>query len=1085
MKGEQQTEGRKLFSAYTLNILFILLALIGLALVSRLTVKLNPGRTADALTINFTYPGSAPQIVEHEVTAVLEGALSTLGGIRHIESNSSFGYGYLVIETEPGTNIETLRFHILSLIKDVWQHLPAGVGYPEISAGRQQNTDRQLLISYTLNGNTSTYELKTYAEKHIQQVLGEAKGISGIEAYGATPYEWHFKYHPEKLKQYGLSPNNLAYALMEWQEVKGVGTATTILPNSNEISMPVNLAYAPASELDNEWENIPLANLNGTIIHLGDVAGREIVQQQPDSYFRINGKNTVSINVYAAPASNQIALANEVYKAEQKVTTQLPHGWSLIKMYDSSEYLRREISKTSKRIAIAVVLLLIFVLLVQRSFRYLLLITIGLAVNIAIAIIFYYLFHVEIHLVSIAGITVSIGIIIDNYIMMTDYLLHRKSLNVFMAMLGATLTTLGALVVIFFLDEADRANLIDFALVIIINLAVSLTIALLFIPSLMSGLHLAKNQKPVSLRRLKRMAFFNRIYGKYIKFAHRWRWAFLVVIVLAFGLPVQLLPVSVDENKPGAALYNNTLGSRFFGKHLRNPLEKTLGGSLRLFMNHASGRSNFYQPSGETTLYIRVSLPTGTTIAQLNEVCLKMESYLAQFPAIRQFQTRINGPQNASIVVYFKEEAENTYQPGEVKAFMIQKANEFAGADFGIYMRNETFSNEISDGWRSSQIQLSGYDYRELISLAQSYSDTLKKNPRIADIAVFSGNNRYQQYSTVEEKGLMIDKHHLAMSGIGYLDYVNALQQYTAGPTAQAVISSNGNYTRARFFADNLNQFDLWQLMHTGMGNDSVQLRPADATQLATLRVDGNIYKIDQSYQVTLAYNFIGPDELGRKVLERETEKMGKSLPLGYKAEVPKYDYSWMFGEKPMQYWLLGLIVLIIWGIGAILFESLLQPFVVISIIPLSFIGAFFTFYYFNIAFDEGGYAALLLLSGLSVNMVIYIVNDLNLLRRHNTRSSLSNYLKAFNLKIIPIFLTTLSTLIGLLPFLLFDGKTSFWTAFAAGTIGGLVFSVPMLILYLPLLIKMKFAKHNKQHPDIPGRNLKSPSTLTYGSIPD
>jgi hypothetical protein len=72
-----------------------------------------------------------------------------------------------------------------------------------------------------------------------------------------------------------------------------------------------------------------------------------------------------------------------------------------------------------------------------------------------------------------------------------------------------------------------------------------------------------------------------------------------------------------------------------------------------------------------------------------------------------------------------------------------------------------------------------------------------------------------------------------------------------------------------------------------------------------------------------------------------------------------------------------------------------------------------------------------------------------------------------------------------LLPFLLFDGKTSFWTAFAAGTIGGLVFSVPMLILYLPLLIKMKFAKRNKKHPDIPGRNLKSPSTLTYGSIPD
>jgi multidrug efflux pump subunit AcrB len=190
-------------------------------------------------------------------------------------------------------------------------------------------------------------------------------------------------------------------------------------------------------------------------------------------------------------------------------------------------------------------------------------------------------------------------------------------------------------------------------------------------------------------------------------------------------------------------------------------------------------------------------------------------------------------------------------------------------------------------------------------------------------------------------------------------------------------------------------------------------------------------------------------------VLERETAKLNKSLPLGYKAEIPAYDYSWMFGKKPLQYWLLGLIVVIIWAIGAILFESLIQPLVVVSVIPLSFIGAFFTFSHFNISFDEGGYASLLLLSGLSVNMVIYIMNDINLLRSLSERSGSAHYLKAFNLKIVPILLTTISTILGLLPFLLFDSDSSFWTAFAAGTIGGLLFAIPMLILYLPLLVRM------------------------------
>lgn len=1065
MSGNNASGGRKLFSAYTLNILFIMFAIVGLSMVSELTVKLNPGRSGNSLNISYTYPDASSQVVEHQVTSVLEGAFSTLPGIRQIESNSANGYGYITLETERGTNVETLRFHLLSLIKDIWQHLPEGVGYPEISIGNEQQTNRQLLLSYTLNGNAGTYELQQYAEKHIQPVLGEVEGIIGIETHGSTPYGWNFKYHSGKLKQFGLDPAQLADALAQWQQTQGLGTTQGSGSEGQGLSVPVSIAYSTNDNLNESWKSIPLKNINGTILRLGDVAEREIVQLPPRNYFRINGKSTVTLNIYASPVSNQIALANKFYEAEQSVAGELPEGWSLIKMYDSSEYLRREIGKTSKRIVAALLLLLLFVLLIHRSFRYLLLITISLLVNISIAVIMYYIFKVEIHLVSIAGITVSIGIIIDNYIMMADYLHHRKSLKVFMPMLGATLTTLGALVVIFFLDEADKANLVDFAMVVIINLVVSLFVALFFIPSLMTGLQISSRFKPVSRIRLRRIAKLNAVYSLYMRFSRRWRWAFMVVAILAFGLPVHLLPAKMDDDKAGSALYNSTFGSNFFTENIRIPFEKVVGGSLRLFMQHTTNRSSYYRPSGESNLYIRVSLPTGTTIEQLNEVCLKMEGYLQQFEAIRQFQTTVSGPQQAQIVVYFKPEARMSAQPGIVKSFMIQKANEFAGADFGIYMRNESFSNELTEGWRMSQIRLSGYNYRELIALARQLSDTLTLNPRIRNIAVFSGNDLYQQTSTIEEKGLVINKSDLAMAGIGYLDYINELRAYHAGPTAQTVVKDAGAYLTARFYASDLQKFDLWQLMNTGVGNDSVQLRPGEVSKLTTLRVDGNIYRKDQSYIIILAYDFIGPDELSRRVLERETAKLSKSLPLGYKAEIPEYNYSWMFGKKPMQYWLLGLIVIIIWAISAVLFESLIQPLVVVSVIPLAFVGAFLTFYLFNISFDEGGYASLLLLSGLSVNMVIYIMNDINLLRSQSGRSGPAHYIKAFNLKIVPILLTTISTILGLLPFLIFDSDTSFWTAFAAGTIGGLLFAVPMLILYLPLLMRMEMKQRTPDNP--------------------
>jgi len=988
-------------------------ALAGIALVSRLIVKLNPAVDHEALTVSYTFTDAAPQVVEHQVTSVLEGAFATISGIQHIESVSSHGYGYITLEAEKKTDLQTMRFQVLSVIKDVWQHLPDGVGYPEIITGSNGKDERQLLLSYVLNGNVETLELQQYAEKHIQTLLSGLPGTSGVEVYGATPYEWNLNFYSAKLSQYGLCTSDLSEALAQWGQVENIGSVV----DQNQNVFPVTCTFNAGDHSEASWLNIPLKNINGNIIRMSDVADRTIVQQTPRHYFRINGLNTVVINIYASVTANQIALADQLYQTESLIKKDLPANWSLLKMYDSSEYLRREITKTTQRILAAIVLLLLLVLLVHRSFRYLLLIAISLVINLAIAVIFYHIFRVEIHLVSIAGITVSISIIIDNYIMMADHVLQRRNLRIFTAMMASTLTTLGALVVIFFLDESDKINLVDFAQVVIINLAVSLPVALWLIPSLINGLNIKPRQPISKSRRFKRVQQFNRIYSAYIKFARRWRWALIIILILAFG------------------------------------------SSLKLFMQHTRQGGDFYSPSGETTLYIRVSLPTGTTTAQLNEVCLKMEGYLQQFPAIRQFQTSVNGPQDATIVVYFTPESEKGSEPGIIKNFMIQKATEFAGADFGIYMRNESFSNELSEGWRMSSICMSGYNYRELLALSQSLSDSLLKNPRIENIAIYSGLHSFYQTSTIEEKGLLIDKARLAAVGIGYADFVNSLYNYNAGPVSQITINDGKEYITVKLIADDLQQSDLWQLMNTRLQINHSVIRPGEVSQLTTINVDGNIYKKDQSYYITTAYDFIGPEELSRRVLEREKDKLNKVLPLGYKAEIINYQYSWSIHDKPAYYRLLILIAIIIWAISAVMFESLIQPLVVISAIPISFIGTFLTFYLFKIPFDEGGYASLLLLSGLAVNMVIYILNDINHFRKQKGIHSHTVYLKAFNFKIRPIMLTTASTVIGLLPFLVVDSGTSFWTAFAAGTTGGLLFAIPMITLYLPLMIRMDKAE--------------------------
>lgn len=172
---------------------------------------------------------------------------------------------------------------------------------------------------------------------------------------------------------------------------------------------------------------------------------------------------------------------------------------------------------------------------------------------------------------------------------------------------------------------------------------------------------------------------------------------------------------------------------------------------------------------------------------------------------------------------------------------------------------------------------------------------------------------------------------------------------------------------------------------------------------------------------------------------------------MGYTVESDSAYWSWG-KEDHSQYFLLLIIISIIFFISAILFNSLSQPLAIIFVIPVSYIGVFLTFYLFGLNFDQGGFASFVLLCGITVNASIYILNEYNAIRRNFPGlSPLRAYTKAWNVKVIPIFLTVMSTILGFVPFMIGE-KTPFWFPLAAGTIGGLVMSVIGIFIYLPVL---------------------------------
>ncbi|MEG2849986.1 MAG: efflux RND transporter permease subunit, partial [Bacteroidales bacterium] len=337
------------------------------------------------------------------------------------------------------------------------------------------------------------------------------------------------------------------------------------------------------------------------VIRVGDLSKVEKKERVPSGYYRINGLNTINITVYPEKFVNTLDLCAAV-KAKMKVLeTSFPDKFAVIVSYDSSITLKEELDKIVFRTILSLIILLLFVFIVSRSLRYLFIITLSLAANILIAFIFYVVYDMEIHLYSLAGITVSLGIIIDTSIIMISHYGYYKNRNVFIAILAAQMTSIGALVVVFLLPEQQRANLVDFSGVIIINLVISLLISMLLIPALVDTIGVKKGDlnSNTSYKGRRRVIKFNNFYGKYIYYAKKYKWATFVIIILGFGLPIGKLPDKLgleakqslyssykeaeSKNKDkkdniAIKLYNKTFGTDFFKNKVKERADKVLGG---------------------------------------------------------------------------------------------------------------------------------------------------------------------------------------------------------------------------------------------------------------------------------------------------------------------------------------------------------------------------------------------------------------------------------------------------------------------------------------------------------------------------
>jgi len=240
--------------------------IIGISLLPLLDVQLIPSRSLPGMSVSYRWPDASARVIEQEVTSKLEGLFSSVKGIRDVSSVSSKGYGYINLSFKKTVNLDAARFEVASLIRQIYSTLPEQVSFPELSMNSGGENSSPIL-TYTLNASASPFFIQKFAEDHLVPKLSVISGVSGVKAYGSTPYEWEIRFNSEQILELGIRSENIAQNITNYFRKDFLGQGTVSAFNCETITG----FYRSSNLVDSiAWRSIPIKKLNNRMVLLGE-----------------------------------------------------------------------------------------------------------------------------------------------------------------------------------------------------------------------------------------------------------------------------------------------------------------------------------------------------------------------------------------------------------------------------------------------------------------------------------------------------------------------------------------------------------------------------------------------------------------------------------------------------------------------------------------------------------------------------------------------------------------------------------------------------------------------------------------------
>lgn len=997
----------------TVAMAFIALIVFSGVSLSKLNIDLFPEISMPMALVMATYDGAGPQEVEAMVTRPLEAALGGVQGLTDISSQSSFGSSMIMLTMTQKTDMDYATLDIREKVDLIKDYLPDGVRNITVL---KLDVNMMPVVMLGVTGGRDLAEIKQLTEDLIIPRVERVEGVASVSLSGGYDREIQVIVDPAALDAYGLSLSQISGFIAGDNLNFSVGSVDE---GGKTLSLRLLGEYTDISQL----RDLPIPLAGGGMIYLRDIARVEDTISEQNQLSRINGVPGLSLMVMKQSDANTVLVSNAVYRELDKLSENLPESVEVVKFFSQADYIELMIAQLRDNAVLGAILAVVVLFLFLWDWRLTLIVGVSIPLSLVGAFTLLYLNGLTLNLMTLGGLALGAGMMVDCSIIILENITRyreegleakaasiRGASELSMAVIASTLTTIAVFLPIVFTEGLASMFFKDFALTVAFSLLASLVVSLTLVPMISSKIK--GLEKPMQswafLNRIKDWVLgaqerINQAYGELLGKALKRKKVTILLVLLALLASVAAVPFVNMELMP---------------------------------------------PFDQGQISISIQMPDGSSLEESDAAAQEAERIIealgdeveSSFVAVgggNVYSLGAAGSESATIDLVLSPHGTRR-SAGEIGDVLRKELAAIPGAEVSVN------SGEVSiTGGADLSYTIKGEDFETLGLLSEELKTLIEGVEGTREVVSSIEEGR-------PEMEIKINRSKAMQYGLTTYQVANAAKGAMTGEVAtryrEAGQEMDVKVMLPEESANNLAQVEQLRIA-TPMGF-SVPL--AELADFQVVQGPVSITRQNNARMVTVTASTAGR-ALGTIAQEIDELLPTLTLPQGYIIETggSVEEMAESFSDLFLA---LLLAVCLVYLILASLYESLVHPFIIMFTLPTSFIGVVLALILTGNTLNISTFIGIIMLAGIVVNNGIVLVDSINLLRSEGMEMDAA-IKKAGSLRLRPVLMTSLTTILAMLPIAFGRGEGSELSApMSVALIGGLTASTFFTLVLVPVI---------------------------------